>query len=313
MTTRDFIGYGPVPPRFEWPDKSRVALNFVLNYEEGAERNALDGDSEIEGFSEAPYPPNPDRELSTESIYEYGSRVGVWRLMNLFDSYQAPLTIFACGLALERNPPASEAFVTRGYDFVGHGHKWISHFGLTEAQEREQIVAGRDAIEAATGRRVTGWFTRPPFTSATRRLVAEAGIPFDSNALNDDVPYFTNVEGRPFLVVPYSQDVNDGRFWRNGFFTGQDFERYCVDTFDVLYAESEPSPRMMTVGLHARIIGRPGRIAGLERFLAYARGHGGAWITTRTEIARFWMDAFAPPETWNRGALMEALPHLERS
>ena len=297
---RDFVGYGGRPPQFKWPGEARLALNIVVNYEEGAERNLLDGDQDLEPLTEAVYPARPgERELALESFYEFGSRVGIWRLIDLFDRYGIWPTVFACGQALERNPSVAQAFVQRKYDMVGHGYRWVSHFGLTEEQEREQIRKATASIQRSTGQRIIGWFTRPPQTVVTRRILAEEGFLFDCGAYNDDLPYFQEVRGRPFLVVPYTLDVNDVRFWKAGFFTASDFSAYCIDAFDALYKECARTPRMMSVGLHPRIIGRPGRIVGLDRFLAHVLEHADVWIASRTEIARFWAGRFAPPETWN--------------
>ena len=297
---RDFIGYGDRRPKFEWPNGARLAVNIVVNYEEGSERNVLDGDAEIERASESPYPVEPGgREFTLESFFEFGSRVGIWRLIELFDQYQIPPTIFACALAVERNPSVAKAFVERKYDLVGHGYRWISHFGLSEEQERDQIRKAVESIQRTTGRRLVGWFTRPPQTLATRRILAEEGFLFDSGAVNDEVPYFQEVQSKPFLIVPYTLDVNDIRFWKGQMFTARDFEEYCRDAFDVLYRESARAPRMLSVGLHPRVIGRPGRILGLERFLASIQDCRDVWLATRTEIARFWLEQFAPPNTWN--------------
>ena len=297
---RDFIGYGNNPPKFQWANGARLALNLVVNYEEGSERNRLDGDEELEQLTEASYPARPgERELASESFYEFGSRVGIWRIIDLFDKYQVQPTIFACAVALERNSMVTQAFVERRYDMVGHGYRWISHFKFNEEQEREQIRRATESIQSTTGQRIVGWFTRPPQTVSTRRILAEEGFLFDSGAFNDDIPYFQAVKGRPFLIVPYSLDINDVRFWKTGLFTATDFESYCVDAFDALYDESARVPRLMSVGLHPRIIGRPGRILGLDRFLAHVRDYPDVWIASRTEIARFWADRFAPPDTWN--------------
>jgi peptidoglycan/xylan/chitin deacetylase (PgdA/CDA1 family) len=309
MTTdmpRDFVGYGASPPVFEWPGPARLALNLVINFEEGSERSPLDGDAVLDGASEplAQVPPfdagrPANRPLIAESVYEYGSRVAIWRLMDLFGRYRVTPSIFACALALERNPAVTQAFVERRYDMVGHGYRWISHYGLSEYEEREQIQKAVASIEQSTGQRIRGWFTNQPQTLATRRILAEEGFLFDSGAVNDDVPYFQTVGQQPFLIVPYSIDINDFRFWRTDVNTAAEFEAYCRDSFDVLYRESARTPRMMSVGLHARIIGRPGRILGLERFLSHVREYPDVWVATRTEIARFWAERFAPPGTWN--------------
>jgi peptidoglycan/xylan/chitin deacetylase (PgdA/CDA1 family) len=297
---RDLVGYADSPPQIVWPGGKRLALNLVLNYEEGSERSPLDGDVEHEPLNEATYPVAPgERDLTQESTYEYGSRVGVWRILDLLDAYSVVATIFACGVALERNRPAAAAMVERGHDFVGHGHRWISHFGLDEQAERTQIVAARESIERVTGFRISGWFTRAPQTVNTRKILAQEGFLFDSGALNDDIPYFQSVLGRPFLIVPYSIDLNDVRFWKGSMFTGRDFAQYASDAFDVLYRESQKTPRMMTVGLHARIIGRPGRISGLEQFLEHVMRHEDVWICRRTDLAEYWAHQTGPTDLWN--------------
>ncbi len=303
---RDFVGYGASPPTFAWPGRTRLALNIVVNYEEGSERSPLDGDTLLDLPSEPlaqvpPFDPTrpAERPLISESVYEYGSRVAIWRLMQLFERYGVRPSVFACALALERNPLVTQAFVERGYDMVGHGYRWISHYDLSESEEREEIRKAVRSIEVSTGQRIRGWFTNQPQTLATRRILAEEGFLFDSGAVNDDVPYFQTVRDRPFLIVPYSIDINDFRFWRTDMQTSSQFEEYCRDSFDVLYRESATSPRMMSIGLHARIIGRPGRIRALERFLSYIRDYPDVWIATRTDIARFWAEQFAPPNTWN--------------
>jgi len=303
---RDFVGYGATPPQFEWPGGCRLAVNLVVNYEEGSERSPLDGDTELDSASEplAQVPPidpskTVERPLISESVYEYGSRVAIWRLIELFERYEVKPSIFACALALERNPAVTQAFVERGYDMVGHGYRWISHYGLSESHERDQIRKAVASIERSTGQRIRGWFTNQPQTVATRPILASEGFLFDSGAVNDDVPYFQVVAERPFLIVPYSIDVNDFRFWRSDMNTASEFQEYCCDSFDVLYRESARTPRMMSVGLHARVIGRPGRIVGLERFLAHVREHPQVWVASRTDIARFWAERFAPPNTWN--------------
>lgn len=297
---RDFIGYADGRPEFEWPGGNRLALNVVVNYEEGAERTPLEGDTEREPLVEARYDvPAGERELFTESTFEYGSRVGIWNLLEVLDRYQVRPTVFACSVALERNPHVTQAFVKRGCDFVGHGYRWVPHTGMTVELEREQIRVCADSIRALTGYSIKGWFTRPPNTVNTRRLLAEEGLLYDSGAVNDDLPYFQDVSGRPMLVVPYSLDVNDTKFFKNQFFTARDFAEYAIDAFDVMLRQSEPSPRMMSIGLHPRIIGRPARLAGLERVLDHVVKHDQAWITGRDDIAEFWGRSFAPPALWN--------------
>jgi peptidoglycan/xylan/chitin deacetylase (PgdA/CDA1 family) len=291
---RDYVGYGGQPPQFEWPQKARLALNLVINYEEASELGAVDGDSRREMMSEVNYPAKPhERELASESLFEYGSRAGVWRIMRILDKYDATCTIFACAFALERNPAVVEAFVERGYDMVGHGYRWLQHYGMSEQEEREQICKARDSIERSTGQRIIGWFTRPMQTPATRRVLAEEGFVYDSGSYSDDIPYFEDVSGKRFLIVPYTLDQNDTRYQKNQMFTANDFFEYVRDAFDTLYEESATCPKMMSVGLHCRLIGRPGRARGLDHFLAHVRRHPDIWITGRNDIAKFWMDRFS--------------------
>jgi allantoinase len=300
---RDLIGYADRPPEFVWPGGARLAVNVVLNYEEGAERTALDGDLVREPLVEAHYDvPAGERELFAESTFEYGSRVGVWRTLALLDEFAVTPTVFACGQALERNPLVARALVERGCDFVGHGYRWVPHVGMSEQEERDHIARCVSSIEATTGARVHGWFTRPPNTVNTLQLVARQGLLYDCGAVNDDLPYFATVDDRPFLVVPYSLDVNDTKFFKNQFFTSRDFADYVVDSFDALWRESARSPRMMSIGLHARIIGRPGRIEGLRRALDHMAGHEGVWFAPRDAIATFWAGAFGTEHLWNRPA-----------
>ena len=297
---RNFVGYGPTPPRFDWPGGHRLALSIVMSCEEGAERNPLDGDEHIESLAEWAFPMPPGvRDLTVETEYEYGSRVGFWRILDLFDRYEISPTIFGCALALERNPLIASAIRERKYDVVGHGYRWTSHMGMTEEEERDSVRRAINSLERTTGCRIVGWHNRSPLPPGTRRILAEEGLLFDCHSLNDDLPYFTDVDGRPFLVIPYAPDTNDIRFWRGGLFLADEFSSYCIDTFDALYEEARQTRRLMSVGLHPRIIGRPGRISGLGKFLAYVKSKPDVWIAPRSEIARFWATQFAPAGTWN--------------
>jgi allantoinase len=290
---RNFIGYGGNPPKVEWPGGARIALNIVINYEEGSELGAVEGDKQREMSAEAIYPAKPsERELANESVFEYGSRVGVWRIMRILDKYDATCTIFACALALERNPVVTQSFVKHEYDMVGHGYRWIPHYGMREDQEREQIRKARESIERTTGQRIIGWFTRPLQTPATRRILAEEGFLYDTGCFNDDLPYFEQIGDKRFLVVPYTLEQNDTRYWKNQMFTANDFFEYVRDAFNTLYEEGETLPKMMSVGLHCRIIGRPGRAQGLDRFLAHVRKFPDVWIAKRNDIARFWLEKY---------------------
>lgn len=300
--SRDFIGYGPVPLDFSWPDGSLVAVNLAINYETGAENSILDGDSRRERWTEYELEvPDGARDLTTESLYEYGSRRGIWRVLDVLDQHGVTASAFASGRALERNREVARAMAKRDYDFVGHGYRWRPPLGLTDEEERADIRNAKRVVYELTGYTMRGWFTRPPQTASTRRVLAEEGFLYDSDACNDDVPYFTPVLGRPFLVVPYSQDVNDGRFWRGQAFTAADLGRYAVDTVAVMLRQAPRlGPSMMTFALHPRIIGRPGRLLALDRFLRFACRTTGVWIAKRTAIADAWADAFAPADTWNR-------------
>ena len=290
---RDLIGYGQNVPNANWPNKARLAISFVLNYEEGGERCVLHGDSESEAFlSEMPgaVPLQGVRNLSMESCYEYGSRAGVWRLLSLFADYQIPLTIFAVAMALERHPDVAKAFVAANHEICSHGYRWLDYQYTDEAEEREHLHKAIDIIKALTGKRPTGWYTGR-LGPNTRRLVAEeGGFLYDSDAYDDDLPYWVNANNQPHLVIPYTLDVNDMRFATpQGFNSGEQFFQYLKDSFDTLYAEGVTSPKMMSVGLHCRLIGRPGRVASLKRFLDYVKQHDDVWLCTREQIANHWI------------------------
>ena len=290
---RDLIGYGQNVPNANWPNKARLAISFVLNYEEGGERCVLHGDSESEAFlSEMPgaVPLQGVRNLSMESCYEYGSRAGVWRLLSLFADYQIPLTIFAVAMALERHPDVVKAFVAANHEICSHGYRWLDYQYTDEAEEREHLHKAIDIIKALTGKRPTGWYTGR-LGPNTRRLVAEeGGFLYDSDAYDDDLPYWVNANNQPHLVIPYTLDVNDMRFATpQGFNSGEQFFQYLKDSFDTLYAEGLTSPKMMSVGLHCRLIGRPGRVASLKRFLDYVKQHDDVWLCTREQIANHWI------------------------
>ena len=290
---RDLVGYADRPPQANWPGGARIAVNMVLNYEEGSEYTIGDGDGRTEiGLAEVPggRVPAGARDLAFETMYEFGSRVGFWRIHELFRRRGLPLTVFGCALALERNPRAAAAIVGAGHDICCHGWRWVEHFKLNEDEEREQIAKGVALIAALTGQRPLGWYCRYGPSENTRRLlVEEGGFLYDSDAYNDELPYWQTVGGRPHLIVPYTMDANDGKFSAPaGFSTGEDFYLYLKATFDQLYAEGEATPRMMSVGLHARISGRPARAHGLARFLDYAMGHDRVWFCRRIEIANHW-------------------------
>ncbi|MEX2502605.1 MAG: allantoinase PuuE [Trueperaceae bacterium] len=290
---RDFVGYGRTPPVFDWPGGHRLAINLVVNYEEGSEYSYAHGDERQENSGEWGPKPFPDgvRNLANESFFEYGSRVGFWRLLDLFDRHGVKATFGVCPVALEKNPEAAPAIVQAGHEVNAHGYRWEEHFRMDPDTERERIRLAVDAIERLTGERPYGWYCRTAPSENTRRLlVEEGGFVYDSDAYNDDLPYFVHVGGRRHLVVPYTGDVNDSHIWlSNGYET--DFVTYLKNSFDVLYEESRRFPRMMSVGLHMRMAGRPGRIKAVDEFLRYAREREGVWFATRLEIARAFTDA----------------------
>ena len=298
---RDLVGYGKHPPQAQWPGGARIAVSLVVNYEEGAEYSTLDGDPHHETNGEVPSPVPPgDRDLNNESFFEYGSRVGVWRLLELLRRYEAPATFYCCALALERNPEAAREIPAAGHEVCGHGYRWEEYHSMPREAERESIARTVESLERTTGQRPVGWFTRYGPSVNTRQLVAEhGGFVYDSLGLNDDLPYYAAVRDpaghpRPWLVVPYSMETNDARFWRGGLVSVGAFYEYLKDTFDVLYEEGQTHPKMMSVGLHCRIAGRPARSRALERFLQYARRLPGVWFARRDEIARWWLTHHPP-------------------
>jgi len=291
---RDLAGYGPNPPAARWPGGARLALQLVLNYEEGGENCILHGDAASEAFlSEIVGADAREgvRHMSMESIYEYGSRVGVWRLKRLFDQYRVPVTVFAVGMAVERYPEPVQALFAAGHEICSHGYRWIDYQYVDESVEREHIQRSIEAIEKAVGERPLGWYTGRTSPNTRRLVVESGGFMYDADDYNDDLPYWNREFGKAHLVVPYTLDANDMRFAsRQGFNSGEQFYQYLKDSFDVLYAEGETTPRMMSVGLHCRLAGRPGRYAALERFLRYARKFEDVWFCRRIDIARHWHD-----------------------
>ncbi|MBS0643578.1 MAG: allantoinase PuuE [Proteobacteria bacterium] len=296
---RDLIGYGATPPNPRWPGQARVAVNFVLNFEEGSEPSVPDGDPESEwGLTEygTSNPGVPGRDLAAEGMFAYGSRVGFWRILRLFQERSLPMTIFGCALALERNPPAVAAIRQAGFDVCCHGWRWEKHFLLSEEVERERIARAVASLRQTMGERPLGWYCRSgPSVNTRRLLVEEGGFLYDSDAYDDELPYWTKVAGRPHLVVPYSLSTNDSKFGRGTFATGDDFFHYCRDAFDVLYQEGRTQPKMLSIGLHMRIIGHPARAAGLQRLLDHMQRFDGVWITRRLDIARHWVEHFPAP------------------
>ena len=294
--TRDLRGYGANPPDPCWPGGARLALQIVLNYEEGGENCVLHGDTASEAFlSEITNAAAREgvRHMSMESLYEYGSRVGVWRLKRLFDRYGIPVTVFAVGMAVEQYPGPVQALYAAGHEICSHGYRWIDYQYVDEATEREHMHKAIKAIEDATGERPRGWYTGRSSPNTRALVVEEGGFLYDADDYSDELPFWNHQHGQPHLVVPYTLDVNDMRFnTAQGFNSGTQFLQYLKDSFDVLYAEGADSPRMMSVGLHCRISGRPGRYAALEAFLRYARSHDDVWFCRRVDIARHWHAGF---------------------
>ena len=291
---RDLAGYGPNPPQADWPGGARVAVQFVLNYEEGGENSVLHGDKASEAFlSEivGARPVEGQRHMSMESIYEYGGRVGVWRLLDLFRARQIPITVFAVAMALERNPAVAEAALADGHEICSHGYRWIDYQLTPEDVEREHMQKAIEIIRRITGERPLGWYTGRTSPN-TRRLVAEeGGFLYDADDYSDDLPFWSRLTGTPHLIVPYTLDNNDMRFASaQGFNSGDQYFAYLRDAFDTLWAEGLETPRMMSVGLHCRLVGRPGRIAALARFIDHAQAHDEVWFCRRIDIARHWRE-----------------------
>ncbi|MEH6473812.1 MAG: allantoinase PuuE [Halopseudomonas sp.] len=289
---RNLIGYGATPPHPKWPNNARIAISFVLNYEEGGERNILHGDTESEAFlSEMPsaQPLAGVRNMSMESCYEYGSRAGVWRLLRLFDKHQIPLTIFAVAMAVERHPEVAQAMAAAGHEICSHGYRWIDYQYTDETEERDHLNKAIEIISQVTGQRPQGWYTGRNGPNTRKLVMEEGGFMYDSDAYDDDLPYWVDNAGKGHLVIPYTLDTNDMRFATpQGFNSGEQFYQYLKDSFDVLYAEGAECPKMLSIGLHCRLVGRPARMAALERFIEYANSHDLVWFSRRIDIARHW-------------------------
>jgi putative urate catabolism protein len=293
---RDLVGYGRNPPHAQWPGQARVAVQFVLNYEEGGENAVLHGDAGSEQFLSEMFNPAsyPDRHLSMEGIYEYGSRVGVWRFLREFEKRGLPMTVFGVSMALQRHPELTQAFKALGHEIACHGLRWIHYQNMDAATECEHMRLGLDIIEKLTGERPLGWYTGRDSPN-TRRLVVDDGrLEYDSDYYGDDLPFWMKVQRTdgqvvPHLVVPYTMDTNDMRFsLPQGFSQGDDFFTYLRDSFDMLYAEGAESPKMLSIGMHCRLLGRPGRFLALQRFLDHIEKHDRVWVCRRIDIARHW-------------------------
>jgi len=291
---RDMVGYGETPPFADWPGRARIAINFVVNYEEGAENAILHGDLASESFLSEIVNAQPIagmRHISMESLYEYGARVGFWRLHRLFAERGLPVTLFGVAMAMERNPTAVAAAQKSGWEIACHGYRWINYQHVPEPLEREHMAQAIRLHTELTGERPLGWYTGRTSPNTARLVAEEGGFIYDADSYADDLPYYDRSHGRPQLIVPYTLDANDMRFCAvQGFNSGEQFFTYLKDSFDTLYAEGETEPKMLSVGLHCRIAGRPGRAEAVARFLDYVQSHDRVWIARRIDIARHWLE-----------------------
>ena len=297
MTTRDFLGYGGHVPDAQWPRRARVAVSFVVNVEEGAELSLSAGDERNESVYEVADEVTGVPDACMETHFEYGTRAGYWRIMDALERFGVTATLSACGRALEVSPWLAADAVRRGHEIAAHGYRWERHAHMTEDDERAVIARTVTAITAAAGARPVGWHTRSTPSPHTRRLLVEDGFLYDSDAYSDDLPFFVDVGGRAHVVIPYSFDTNDMHFHqgRQRFVTAGDFAEYVIDAFDTLWREGGTTPKMLSIGLHLRMIGRPGRIRGLERVLEHMRDKGATWFARRDAIARHWIARFGAP------------------
>jgi len=289
---RDFVGYGGNWPKVEWPDGARLAISLCVNIEEGSELSPYFGDESQQPFgSESSARPPGVRSLATETLWEYGARSGGWRMLRMLRREGVKATFFVCGMALENNPPFARAITDEGHEVLGDGYRWNAQWGLQLEAERAYIRHAVEAIEQTTGQRPLGWFSRSGPSPNTREILKEQGFLYDSEALNDDLPYYVQVKSAPWLVVPYSFDSNDGMTdWHNS----ADFCAYLKDSFDVLYEEGATCPKMLSIGLHSKRSGKPGRIGAVSEFIHYAKGHAGVWFAGRDEIAHWWWEHYPP-------------------
>jgi peptidoglycan/xylan/chitin deacetylase (PgdA/CDA1 family) len=294
---RELVGYGEHPPHVRWPGGARVAVQIVVNYEEGSEKTFAMGDGKNDIFYELPFELD-ERDLAVESMYEYGSRAGIWRLFRVFDTADVPITCFGAAVALERNPEVARKLVARGDEVVGHGYRWSNHFEMTRDDEREAIRLAVESIERSTGSRPLGWYCREMSVNTRELVVEEGGFLYDSDCYNDDLPYWTRVLGKPHLVIPYSLVVNDVRYVvGTGFGSPDDFFKLAKAHLDRLRNDGDDVSRMMSVGLHPRISGNPARSDGLARFIEYAQSLDDVWLARRIEIAQAFVEQ-QPADRW---------------
>jgi allantoinase len=301
MVARDLVGYGATPPNPQWPGSAVIAVNFNLNVEGGGESTLANGDDVSEGMLNDIGVPTQRgvRVPLVESVFEYGSRRGVWRVLEAFGEFGIKMSILGVAHALEQNPELAKACVARGHEIVSHGYRWIDYCAVPEDVEREHIKRAVEILTRLTGTRPVGWMTGRPGPNTRRLLVEEGGFLYDRDSLADELPYWLSVGGRPHLVIPYSYEANDNRFNENsGFSTADDFFTYMRDAFDVLHREGRRgSPKLLSIGLHDRLIGRPGRCKGLIALLKYMRVHDGVWFATGAELAQHWRAHFPVPKT----------------
>jgi len=292
---RDLIGYGNNYPVIEWPNQARIAVSLVVHYEEGAELSPSEEppglESNVEGFGIAAV--SGQRSYNIDSMFEYGTRRGFWRILDLLARYDVKATFFCSGQALEQHPAAAREITTHGHEVCGHGYRWELEYTLTREKEREHIAKAIQAIHTTTGQRPVGWNSRGPSANTRELLVAEGGFIYDSDSYGDDLPYFVDVGERKFLTIPYALDINDDKYWAHlmlpGFTKSRDFFAMMKSSFDQLYAEGETHPKMMSVGIHLRISGRPGRAKQMEDFIRYAKGFPKVWFARRADIAKWWL------------------------
>ena len=292
---RDLVGYGANPPHPQWPGEAAIAVQFVINYEEGGENSILHGDAGSEAFLSEIIGADsfPARHMSMESIYEYGSRAGFWRLHRMFTERNLPVTVYGVAMALQRNPDAVAAMKAAQWEIASHGLRWINYQDVDIEIEREHMRQAIEIHTQATGERPLGWYTGRTSPNTAKLVVEEGGFVYDADSYADDLPYWDTQHGKPQLIVPYTLDNNDMRFATNqGFNSGDQFFAYLRDAFDVLYAEGKSAPKMMSIGLHCRLAGRPGRAAALARFLDYILAHERVWVCRRIDLAQHWIARF---------------------
>jgi peptidoglycan/xylan/chitin deacetylase (PgdA/CDA1 family) len=298
VVNRDLVGWGQRYPTVAWPHGARIAVSIAVHFQEGAERSVLDGDDDTESAdgsstAEGAVSEGKRRDLQIESLFEYGSRRGIWRLIDCLARNDVKVTFFCAGLALERNPVAAREITAGGHELAAHGYRWIPQYAMNREQEKDHIARAVESVRSAAGEPPAGWQSRCP-SLQTRELLSEQGFLYDSDSYDDDLPHFVDIDGRPFLTIPSTMDVTDARFWITpalaGFTNPNDFFALAKGTFDRLYEEGARHPRLMSVALHPRISGRPSRTAQIDRFIRYAKGFPGVWIARRVEIARWWVE-----------------------